>query len=60
MYEAECNDKTVKLEKYRDTFNKNFNLSFHIPKKDQCITCNVYYRALEEGNATTEIKESFN
>lgn len=44
MYEAECKDKDrqhVKMEKDIDIFNKNFSLSFNIPKRDQCNTCNV-------------------
>lgn len=57
LYTEECksNDTDpVTLEKYRDIFNKNYNLSFHVPKKDQCNTCNVYNRALEQGTVTAE------
>ena len=26
---------------YRDIFNTDFNLSFHTPKKDQCLVCQI-------------------
>lgn len=62
LYVEECksNDRDpVKLETYRNVFNKNYNLSFHVPKKDQCNTCNVYHRALEEGTVTAEQKDDY-
>ncbi|XP_072395807.1 uncharacterized protein [Diabrotica undecimpunctata] len=31
-----------KISMYRYLFNYEFNMSFHIPKKDQCLTCNTY------------------
>ncbi|CAB3241243.1 unnamed protein product [Arctia plantaginis] len=30
------------LRQYRDIVNKNFNLSFHIPKKDKCEFCHAF------------------
>jgi hypothetical protein len=42
LYKAECakcDRNPVKFSKYRDIFNKDFNLSFHIPKKDRCDLC---------------------
>ncbi|XP_022824255.1 uncharacterized protein LOC111354868 [Spodoptera litura] len=35
-----CQVKT--LRQYRDIINKNFNLSFHIPKKDKCEFCHAF------------------
>ncbi|XP_055912304.1 uncharacterized protein LOC129946218 [Eupeodes corollae] len=32
----------VTLRQYRDIFNFNFNLSFYVPKKDQCDFCLKY------------------
>lgn len=33
---------------YRDTFNKDFNIGFFVPKKDQCNTCTTW--KINEGN----------
>ena len=32
-----------KLSTYRYIFNNEYNLSFHVPKKDQCLTCTKYH-----------------
>ena len=32
-------DQHVSEKVYRDIFNTKFNLSFHVPKKDQCLIC---------------------
>lgn len=34
--------KATKERQYRDIVNSNFNLGFHIPKKDQCDDCHVF------------------
>ena len=62
LYEEECKAKdleSVSLGKYRDIFTKNFNLSFHVPKKDQCLTCNVYHNAIQKGTITTGQQEKY-
>ncbi|KAI5646050.1 hypothetical protein NE865_01943 [Phthorimaea operculella] len=33
---------------YRRIFSSNYNLSFYVPKKDQCITCTNYEKASAE------------
>jgi hypothetical protein len=43
LYVKECQQKgkrAVKHHKYREIFCNEYNLSFHVPKKDQCINCN--------------------
>lgn len=34
--------KVKTARQYRDIVNKNINLGFHVPKKDQCDVCQVY------------------
>lgn len=38
----------VKLNVYREIFNTEFNLSFFVPKKDQCALCQSYTNSSEE------------
>jgi hypothetical protein len=43
LYVKECQQKgkrAVKHHKYREIFCNEYNLSFHVPNKDQCINCN--------------------
>ena len=48
MDEHRLDDKAhVKQSTYRYIFNSEYNLSFHKPKKDQCLTCHK----LKNGNA---------
>ena len=49
--------KCVTAKKYRSLFNENFNLSFHVPKKDQCVRCTVHSTKKKQGTLTEE--ESF-
>ena len=44
---------------YRSEFNRNYNFSFHVPKKDQCQTCTRYHVAEEDNNMTVSLKESY-
>lgn len=34
--------KATTVRQYREIVNKNFNLGFHIPKKDQCEVCHAF------------------
>jgi hypothetical protein len=52
LYVKECQQKgkwAVKHHKYREIFCNEYNLSFHVPKKDQCINCNDYNMKKEAG-----------
>jgi hypothetical protein len=45
LYVKKCQQKgnrAVKHHKYREIFCNEYNLSFHVPKKNQCINCNDY------------------
>ncbi|CAK1598252.1 unnamed protein product [Parnassius mnemosyne] len=47
-YKAECIEKNipfVKIHIYRKVFNTEFNISFFVPKKDQCDLCTAYKNA---------------
>ncbi|CAF4755652.1 unnamed protein product [Pieris macdunnoughi] len=48
--------KATKERQYRDIVNLNFNLAFHIPKKDQCDECHVFRL---KKNPTDQEKETF-
>uniref|UniRef100_A0A6P7G4Q1 Uncharacterized protein LOC114337629 n=1 Tax=Diabrotica virgifera virgifera TaxID=50390 RepID=A0A6P7G4Q1_DIAVI len=36
--------KALKERQYRNIVNSHFNLSFHIPKKDQCDECHIFHQ----------------
>lgn len=46
--------KATTLRQYRDIVNSQFNLSFHIPKKDTCDECHIYKQT---ENPSQELKE---
>ena len=39
---------------YREVFNTEYNLGFHRPKKDQCLTCHRYIEGKKINNLTEE------
>ena len=58
LYTEECEKegtKPVSSRQYRKIFNENFNLSFHVPKKDQCSTCSIY--AMKKTGGSVDEKE---
>ena len=60
MYVDECeNDDAapVSCSLYRHIFNREYNLSFHHPKKDQCLVCNIYHDE-KRRNTLTEEREA--
>ena len=62
LYEQKCKDdgmKSVSCRKYRDIFASNFNLSFHKPKKDQCLSCTKHTENQKRGTETEEEKSSY-
>ena len=62
LYSEEClkeGKEPVTSRMYRKIFNENFNLSFHVPKKDQCSTCTVYRNKEAEGSLTEAEEESY-
>ncbi|CAG9767658.1 unnamed protein product [Ceutorhynchus assimilis] len=47
---------TVNYHMYADIFNTEFNISFFIPKKDQCSLCFQYNTADEEGKENLKLQ----
>ena len=55
LFKAQCKDtgkRICSLNVYRDIFCKQYNLSFHKPKKDQCLVCSVYDEKKRQGTVT--------
>ena len=50
LYVEECL-KPLSLKQYRHVFNTEFNLGFHVPKKDECKNCTCYT------NTSSELKK---
>lgn len=60
LYTVECERESIQPVSeslYRNIFDHEFNISFHIPKKDQCLKCHVYNSAKEANALTPEIEE---
>ncbi|CAH1640749.1 unnamed protein product [Spodoptera littoralis] len=49
--------KAVTERQYRDIVNKNFNLGFFIPKKDQCDVCHIFRN---KSDPTDQEREVYN
>lgn len=57
LYRQECksNKKKASSEQtYRNIFCNDYNYSFHVPKKDQCNTCNMYNQSKDNSTELTE------
>ena len=45
MYEEKCRNENIEPVRepiYRQIFNRDFNIGFHKPKQDSCLTCDKY------------------
>ena len=62
LYQAQCHKegrKPLNQDKFRKTFNHNFNLSFHPPHKDTCKTCdelNIKLDACDSEEARSQLQ----
>lgn len=59
LYKEFCQEKNVEPVKesfYRHIFNTSFNLSFHRPLTDTCITCDKLQVIIEHGNVEAKTK----
>ncbi|XP_076087808.1 uncharacterized protein LOC143058197 [Mytilus galloprovincialis] len=62
LYKAECHDqqkRCVKEHVYRNIFCSEYNMSFHKPKKDQCLICHNYNTMIETGNTDEAVKRIY-
>lgn len=64
-YQNSCrneNKPSANYHMYSDIFNREFNISFFVPKKDQCNLCYIYQNANQEEreNLKTEYEEHQN
>ena len=62
LYIAECKmtgDPEVSRAFYRELFVSEYNIAFHKPKKDQCLTCNDFYNHRADGTLTEEKETNF-
>lgn len=61
LYEEKCTAcgrDPVKMEMHRKVFSEEYNISFHIPKKDQCNLC-TKYRNANDGTLTENLKQDW-
>lgn len=61
LYQDWCAENRFEVAKfwlYEDIFYDEFNLGFHVPKKDQCLPCTEYKNADE--NQKQELEERHN
>ena len=62
LYRTGCMEKhkiLVTEKVYRQVFCNEYNISFHRPKKDQCVTCNQYKQKDESGNIDESTKHAY-
>ena len=62
LHQEECKREglvPVSAKTYRKIFNQCFNLSFHVPKKDQCVTCTLFERKKQGGTVTEEEEKAY-
>lgn len=54
--ETDITEPVTKIT-YRRIFSKNYNLSFFVPKKDQCLICSNYAKASDKSKLEENYKE---
>ena len=62
LYKEQCAQKrteAVSSKQYKNIFNQGFNLSFHVPKKDQCTTCTAHAVKTQQGTLSEAEEASF-
>lgn len=55
----EKHTKCVTEKVYRQIICNEYNISFHRPKKDQCVTCNQYKQKVESWNIDESAKHAY-
>ncbi|KAK7094532.1 hypothetical protein V1264_006082 [Littorina saxatilis] len=62
LYVQQCKEvgrQPVSTKSYRQVFNNDYNLAFHIPKKDQCSLCAAFTMKKIKELATEDDKKAF-
>lgn len=62
LYVEKCAENDVvpvKSHMYRNIFNTEFNLGFHVPKKDRCDQCMEYQAETDANKVTRTLQEKF-
>lgn len=62
QYVRKCQEngtEAVNEPVYRRIFNEEYNISFHVPKKDQCNFCNKHDSAKADGTLDDKSKEEY-
>ena len=62
LYVQQCKEEgrqPVSAKKYRQVFNTEYNLSFHVPKKDQCSMCAAFAMKRVKELALKDDKKAF-
>ena len=52
--EKDTTSTPVKSNIYREIFCNDYNISFHVPKKDQCLQCEQFKQKQSSGEVTNE------
>lgn len=63
LYKEWCESKNiniVSIHQYRKIFCTEFNYSFFVPKKDQCMLCSKYNLAKKENRLGEDLEECYN
>ena len=61
-YVSKCKERgtdAVNEPIYQRVFNEEYNLSFHVPKKDQCQVCNKFDHAKADGTLDEKTKDEY-
>lgn len=58
LYREASPDNKASAFYYRKIFNEEFNLGFHQPSKDARDSCDIYYKAKQRNNLTSEQEQS--
>ena len=62
LYTEYCESQNIKVQKfhiYRTIFNTEFNLSFHIPKKDRCDLCEEFKNCSKTRTVSSELQTKY-
>lgn len=63
LYVEKCQEESVvpaKSHLYRKIFNTEFNLDFHVPKKDRCDTCMEYDAQKNANTLNEQLQQKYN